>query len=423
MKKTITFKNVYLTINLIFSTLMIFYEFFSSVLVMFVSFFFVIWSVIYLKKRMCFFLALVYTSIAMIPTSFISIIGDSTETFPLAWYHILVILLVFFYVKREKVDRVYLIGLIVFFIYALTTSLLQLDIVDAIKQILMISLFLCSFLIGKSCIMKTDKRKFFFLYRLYTVGAMSVAIQVLIQYFVLNNIRFAIGHVGFFLQRIAYGGLMGDFSFATTYIATGVMAVFLEYFEYRSITLKKFLMLELILISGMVTVTARTGIYALAITISLYFLMCLKHFKMRYLLIIVAAFLVVPSIIEILMANRSSQTLLDDSGRTSQYIIATKYWIENILFGIGFGLKNLQRECGIIVPHNFFIQYLLQGGMIGLILILLPFAKFIKGMVRKVDSSIWLFILVCISSMAIPDIVSSRFFYAIIILNYMSCIK
>ena len=162
MKKTITFKNVYLTINLIFSTLMIFYEFFPSVVVMFVSFFFVIWSVTYLKKRMGFFLSLVYTSVAMIPTSFISIIGDSTETFSLAWYHILLVLLVFFYVKKEKVDRVYLIELIVFFVYALTTSFLQSDIVDAIKQILMISLFLCSFLIGKSCIMKTDKRKFFF---------------------------------------------------------------------------------------------------------------------------------------------------------------------------------------------------------------------------------------------------------------------
>lgn len=423
MKKTITFKNLYLTINLIFSTAMLFYELLPSLVVMLMLFFFIMWSVICLKKRIGFFLSLVYTAIAMIPTSFISIIGKSTSSFPIVWYHILVIWAVFFYIRKEKVDRVYCVAVIFFSVYGLCTSLLQSDIGDSIKQVLMIILFLCSFFIGKCCLVKTDKEKFFFLYKLYIIGAVAVALQVLIQFFLLNYMGLSIGRIGYYANRTAYAGLLGDYSFATTYIATGFMAVFLGYFRYEFINFAKFVVLEVILMSGMLTVTARAGLYALAITIILYIAMHLKHLKIRYIFVIIVAFLVSPLIIDILMGKRGGQALLSDSGRMDEYIIAIRIWLEHVLFGIGFGLEHLKRKCNISVPHNFFIQYLLQGGLVGIILILRPFIRFIKGIAKSVDSSIWLFVLVCISAMVIPDVVNSRFFSAIIILNYMSCFK
>lgn len=220
--------------------------------------------------------------------------------------------------------------------------------------------------------------------------------------------------------RIAYGGLMGDFSFTTLYIATGIFIIMLWYFEYHTIGLIKFGMMEFICLLSILIVTSRTGLFALVVTLILYFLFHLRKFKVRYIVVILAAFLFLPIVINILMSNRAGQSLMDGSGRIETYVKAMNLFFEKFLFGYGFGLKNFSINTGIGIPHNFFIQYFLQCGFIGTILIILPFIHFFKKYFIKADCSKWLLVLVSIGSMLIPDIMNSRFLYGIIILISLS---
>lgn len=423
-RKIIQFENKYILVNIIFNSLMLFSELLPTFAIMVVSCIFVIWSITNLHKKIGLYMSIIYTSIAMIPTSFISILGGSTGTFPLAWFHLLVILSVFLIFFKGKVDKLYFIYVAFFVVLGICGSLLQPSPIDGIKQVLMMLLCFFSFFIGDMCFKEADVMKYHFLYKLYISGTLSTAIQVFVQYIFVNSLDIEIGNVGYYANRVAYGGLMNDYSFATVYIATGFMAVMLAYFEYRTIDIKKFALLEVVLVLGIMIVSARTGLYALVISIVLYFITHLNRFRLRYMVMIIVAFFAVPLLIDILMSNRGGQNLLDDSGRMSGYIQAIEiYFNNNILFGVGFGLENLTNKYDIVVPHNFFVQYLLQGGLIGLTIIVAPFIRFVKKIIRKVDCSIWLFILIFISAMAIPDIMSSRFLYAVIILCQMSCVK
>lgn len=418
------FENKYILLNIIFSSLMLFNEIFPNFVVMVVMVIFVMWSIIKLRKKIGLYMAIVYTSIAMIPTSFISIFGGSVGEFPLAWFHLLVLLSVFLIFLKGKVDKFYLMYITFFVILGLCSSLLQPQPMDGVKQVLMMILCFFSFLIGDYCIKQADENKFYFLYLIYISGAFSVSVQVLIQYICAKKLSLELGNIGYYANRVAYAGLITDYSFATIYIATGFMAVMLAYFEYRKIGIKEFVLLEIIFTLGIITVSARTGLYALGIAIVLYFITHLHKFKLRYMVLIISAFIIIPLLIEALIANRGGQNLLDGSGRMNGYLEALELYSNNhILFGVGFGLENLTNKYHMTVPHNFFIQYLVQGGLIGLIIIVLPFIRFIRKIIKKVDCSIWLFILIFISAMAIPDIMSSRFLYAVIILCQMSCVK
>lgn len=412
--------SLYLKISFIFDSIMIFYELFPNLVTMFIMMIYVVWSVIYLQKVIGIFFAVVFTSVSMIPLSFISVLGTSTENMPIAWFHILVILTMFYILKKGKINKWYLIFTIMFFLYGIGNSVLQKDVSDGIKQVLMIVLFFFSFFIGEYGRKKTNQKISFYFYRLYILTTLACAVHVILQYIMINYFGIIIGKYEEYLNRKAYGGLMADYSFATTYLATGVMAILLEYFEYRRIDLKKFLQLVSVLIIGLLRVTARTGVYALAITVIIYFCVHLKHLHIRQLLFILVAVLFVPMVIDVLSSNRGTQNLLDGSGRVRDYVVALRAASGQIILGLGFGLNNLNAKTGTLVPHNFFIQYIVQSGIVGMLLISMPFLYYLKRIINKVDSSIWLFVLIFISAMAIPDIVCSRFLYAVVVMNYLS---
>ncbi|HFM7253030.1 TPA: hypothetical protein ACG92L_002418, partial [Enterococcus faecium] len=68
----------------------------------------------------------------------------------------------------------------------------------------------------------------------------------------------------------------------------------------------------------------------------------------------------------------------------------------------------------------FFIQYLLQTGIIGTLIILSGFFKFTYEELKKSGCYKWLFLMIVVGAMFIPDIVSSRFLYAIVVLCMIS---
>lgn len=422
-KKEINVKKIekYIYMSFVLNTLMIFSELFPTVLVAGVQLLFVVWSLLYLSRYLDFVLTIVLLSISMIPISFVSLFGGSIETFPISWFHVLVLLAFVLVVLKGKVDKYYFIFLMLFVGYGVCNAIVQSDVADALKQILMMLLFYVSFFIGNYLEKKGNRVFFSVLYKLYLFGTLSVSGQVIIQYLVMNNSVMKLGTYSYMSGRTAFGGLMGDFSFATIYIGTGILATILAYFEYRTINLIKLIAIGIVQIVGIMLVTSRTGLYALVITLCLYMATHMRHFKTRYLLVIVGVCALAPVLIEVLIANRGGQNLLDGSGRIDGYLVSLESFKENVLFGCGFGLKNLYEEIGREVPHNFFLQYLTQTGLIGTCIIVAPFVRFVFKKMKSIDYTKWMLILVFISSMAVPDIMSSRFLYGVILVCQVSC--
>lgn len=368
--------------------------------------------------------AIIYTSILIIPLSFVSVMGTSTEVFPISWFHLLIGMSVVVVVLAAKsVDKRYFLYQFLLIGFLLFNCLLQIDIGNAIKQVLMMVLFSFSFIIGKNLSVDTiSNDEAAFVTSIYIAGAISVAFQVVIQYFVMNSFGIVLGEYTVYGTgvRTARAGLMGDYSFASLYIASGLLAIIIEYINKKTLKFSQFLIMALILATGVLLSTARTGLYALVIMLLIYMCLNLNAFKWQYLVFIGVVVIVAPYAISILSSSRGVQSLLDSSGRVENYIMALKSFEKHPLLGAGLGLQNFQNNTGLDIPHNFFIQYLAQTGIIGTLIIILPFARYISEIIRSKNTMKWIFFMVLIGAMVIPDIINSRFLYAIIICSYVN---
>lgn len=374
-------------------------------------------SILLLKIRYNLFYSLLITSIYLIPTSFISILGGGTDEFPIAWFHLLILSLTILSLLKTRISRAYHIYIFLYFSIIGLLCFFQNDIFDALKQFFVILFFLFSFYITEH--VRKDKNRESYtttIYDVYLGSSLAVSLQVIIQKIVVDNLGIILGHSDTYAERVAWGGLMGDYSFTTLYIATGIMLVILYYLEYKRIGLFAFIVLLSFLAYGQVSVTARTGWVALGAGVALYFFVNIKRINHSKLILVIIAFIIaIPYLYEMLLSSRGTD-VISSSGRTENYIVAIDYFLDNFFMGIGLGLKNLYQQTREGVPHNFFVQYLLQVGVIGTIIITLPFMYFWKLNIRKQSGIKYIFIVTFFGSMFIPDIVSSRFLYGVLIL-------
>ena len=371
-------------------------------------------SVKYLKKSADWFNSILITSIYLIPLSFISIIGTSTVEFPIAWFHFAVITLAILSLKNVDVSPQYHFYIGLFALFGFFNCISQRDIADAFKQFLIIILFFFTFYVSEAV---RNKKQYLYpaLLESYTGSTIIISLQVIIQKYMATSYGIMLGHLDNYAERTAWGGLMGDYSFTTLYIATGIMLVILYYLEYKKINLYTFLILSGILAYGQISVSSRTGWVALGAGFLLYLFDRKKRIKIGRLFLLITAFIIaIPYFFDMLLSNRADIT--SSSGREENYIAALDYFLDNFLVGVGLGLNNLYQQTREGVPHNFFIQYLVQVGIIGTLIITLPFIHFWKQNVRNTGGVKYLFVIVAIGSMFIPDIVSSRFLYGVLIL-------
>lgn len=219
--------------------------------------------------------------------------------------------------------------------------------------------------------------------------------------------------------RIAYSGLMGDYSFATLYLASGCVLVLIKFMEWGKTNLIPFIIEEVFLLTAIIAVTARTGIAALAVIFVLYFLKNLEKIGWKTTLLLLTGIVAAPIVLNKLVASRSGQSILDSSGRLENYAIALKHSESHPFFGIGLGINNLTTTLHIGVPHNFFVQYLLQIGIFGIMILLLFFVEYLRRDLNKNSGLKWAFWLIVVGSMLIPDVFSSRFYSAIIVMSML----
>ncbi|HDT7640406.1 TPA: hypothetical protein RD474_002245, partial [Enterococcus faecium] len=221
-------------ISILFQSGMIFYSLMPSIAIAVVSFFMFLYYMWCLKKYFCLADSLLLTSILFIPTSTISILGTSYSSLPLTWHNLIIIILMLYIIIEGTLNRSYLIILFLFICFGISTSMFLPFLIDALKQLMTISLFICSFLIGKRFKMYS-KNLTMIGWNFYFIGVVSMAFQVYLQRVYILSTGVIIGHYAEMgLNRIAYAGLMGDFSFAGLYLATGCLYAFLKYVDLKN---------------------------------------------------------------------------------------------------------------------------------------------------------------------------------------------
>lgn len=413
-----------LTPMIIYSVGMIFYSRIPSVIIMGISFMVVIYIYNILRKEYGYIDSLILLSIIMIPTSTISVIGTSYGSLPLTWFNVSIILAVGLIGITGKLSKRHFLMITLFGVVELFYSMFLPSLGDALKQLLTIILLLFSFFIGYYINNYSNSNMLDSMSNYYLYGTVSVALQVIVQRAYIMVTGHVIGHYAAMgTGRYAYAGLFGDYSFANLYIATGALLVFLEFVNKYKSSFFRFAIFEALMLFAMLMVSARTGIYAFAITIILYLIFNFKEFNTRLILVVFIGCLLTPVLMEKLLSIRGGQELLDSSGRFEMYLEALEYFENKPFLGYGLGLENLKQVAGLGAIHNFIIQYLVQMGIIGTFLFLLPFFSFLVQSVIKAGMYIWLFWLVVVGAMFIPDIASSRFLYGIILMCMCACNK
>lgn len=414
----------YLIFQFIIGSVFIFYQFLPSVVVALLAVLYLLVLYAIMRKRYSRFSSLVITCVASIPISFISILGGSTSSFPFAMFHIITMLLALMAINR-KGNLMYLGLIALFAIFGFTASLTQPIVEDGLKQIVGIIFCMLGFYIGSALKNSATSRKvlFFDLTNTFIASCLVVVVHVLVQFVLYRFAGLQIGHMIVYAQRIAYGGLMGDYSFATLYLACGFFLTFLLWARYKKLSFIKLTIIGLPLTAGMLIVSSRTGLAALLITLVLYFLFTRKRFSFRTFALVALGVVAAIIVLTRMQALRGAQSLLDSSGRIEGYLMSLQYFMDYPVFGVGLGLTNLFIFTGLGVPHNFFIQYLCQVGFVGTLVICLPFIVYTFTELNTSKYVKWVFILIFIGSMLIPDITSSRFLFAIIIISFLEPIR
>jgi O-antigen ligase len=412
------------SLSLVYNSILLFHEKIPATIVAIVSFIFVVLFFAKAKQLFSATQSIFLLIIMLVPGSFISVVGTDYGSLPISWFNLAICGLFAVIIRRNKINKWFLISLLLFVVFSLVSLTIVEHPLSAIKQIINIFVFLFSFVIG-AYFLKHEWSKLFLdtSKNIYLQATVVFAVTVIIQYFFINATGEIVGHYGeYALGRISFAGLMGDFSFASLYIATGCIGLLFAYSGKRVKHFFTFLIGAVILMSSMIIVNARTGLFALAVAVILgTFIGFIRGNKKAIITSVIASVVIAISGLSI-YTSRGDQSFTDGSSREDGYSLGFQVFAEHPLMGIGFGDDNYGRYLGDNpLPHNFFVQYLMQGGIIGLMIILSSFILFFRLPIAK-DTGLWLaLVAVFFGAMLIPDILNSRYLFVMIVLSIIGC--
>ena len=403
-------------LNLIYSSLMIFYNVLPSFIVVIMSFVLFMYNYFKLSREYNKTIAIFIDGLLFLPVSFVSILATPYSTLPLTWFSISLIILTIIIILKKKLKRLYLLLYFLFLSIFLITIFFSNTLVSAVSQFFTITLCLISLQIGEYLKSNYSEKLLYLVQNCYILTTIAFAFQIIIQRFWILKTGHVIGHYAIMGgNRYAYSGLMGDYSFASLYLVTGAMLILLLYIRGKKRSFLEFFLIFSFVVFASILVSARTGIFSLAITIVLYFLFNFKKNSAKIFLLVILGMIALPFIFNFMTSIRIMDNLLDGSGRVELISKAWNIFLQHPVLGIGFGIDNLKYNYNLVVPHNFFVQYLLQFGIVGFGLLLSNFIVFYQKYKRN-NYLMWLFVLCFIGAMLIPDIVSSRFLSTIMIM-------
>lgn len=379
-----------------------FFAFFSYLLI----------STIYLHLDMLESLIILFP--LCINTSYTNILGLDYSSFPLTWFFLVCLLLVFAAVVKR---RFWAAGLLTFFmltIFFLVMLIIRAnsDVKNSVNQYINIALYILVVSISPSLQTVWNKQIAELVTKTYVYAVSSYSLMILIQFTLYNTFSIKVGNIMSVFMRTSYGATMGDYSFSTLYIASGIIILFVLMFYKIKIFIKTQTIIFLILFfSALLTVNARTGLFALVFAVGLFMAVMIIRRK-RYSFLVVGC-LLIPIFMyafKVMAKSRMNQSLLDGSNRFEGYMNGIEVFKSHFIIGLGFGTQNFKNITGQAIPHNLIIQFLAQFGLIGFGILAIVFISLMHRIISNKNNSFkWAFLTIIIGSMFIPDIISSHF--------------
>jgi len=246
---------------------------------------------------------------------------------------------------------------------------------------------------------------------LYIVGALFMAVGVIVQRILFEKFGYEFGKIDFYGgNRIGFGFLWMDYSFLSLYLLTALPMVF--YF-FKGMQIKVIICATLLV--GSVVTTARTGLAALIITS--VFVMSFEFFKAtikakitKKKLLVLCLFILASFLVVYFYVRFSSREVgFGGSGRLIGYYLALQSFFDNPILGVMFDRGYYLSNYGTI-PHNLFIYILSQGGIFFFVLFFLWFSYVLYVATFKVEVLRYPVIIAFFGFMFIPSFYSAYFF-------------
>ncbi len=348
-----------------------------------------------------------YTSIGSIPYS----------RLPLTWFFVASVGLIFLcYIKvRKNLAFFSAIFFCSFFVVSLLVTP-PLEFANALNQMVNILVFLLLL----SCVGKLkdiyNARINSSMMLLYLGSVFVFSLMIIVQKYLYESKGISVGHIGRFAKRISYAATFYDFSFATLYVASGFCLLLAGIcYKKRLLSWKTSLIFMVIYLYAILLINARTGMVALVIgTFLMFNSLVIRQKRLKILLIEICAVPIV-LVLLVMMSTRRAD-MFGGSGRLGGYILGLQCFARHFLFGSGFGSRNYVELMHTTIPHNFFIQYLAQFGMIGFLIIFMGFFPVVKkNLLDRNSVGKWALVTIIVGAMFIPDIINSHFLSVILL--------
>ncbi|MBH0087499.1 hypothetical protein [Pseudoalteromonas sp. NSLLW218] len=254
--------------------------------------------------------------------------------------------------------------------------------------------------------------------KLYAYSALFCSCGVICQSLLYNKFGIEFGKIDTYLNRTGFGFLWLDYSFLSLYLASSIPLIFREKMKFKYF-------FSLIIIIGSITTTARTGLFALVISMLFlsfagFFSSLLKaKVKKNDFIMICLAFILISTVVLLWGSYSNRELTISGSGRFEGYLHAFNVFIDSPYLGYSYDVVAYKALFGA-VPHNIFLYTMVFSGIMGIFLLLLWFL-FIFIRLRFIDSYFKLCLIsIFIGLQFIPSFYSGYFIALILSLSILS---
>lgn len=374
-------------------------------------------------NRNGFKIALIRAIIYSIPLSFSSIMGTDYGNIPLSYFNLfslcLLITITLEWIVKGKLilKKNYLFVLLsLLLIYSVIPTVYSMDISIAIKQYLNILLFCILIILALVTIVPSDIIKT--LIEDYLRVALVTCIGLFTQIALFKYTGNIYGKLDIFGgMRTAYGFLFSDYSFLSLYLSSAALITIALAIYNRKINYL-LIIYSIMLTFGSILTTARTGIVAMLCALLLYGI--ILFFKRPLITISVVSIVILLTGFYMGYSANLRADIIGGSGRVEGYTTAIEELSHKPFFGIGYGVQSYNQHYGEAIPHNIFIQYFVQGGLVGGILVLIIIISSWLIVYKNANPFFAAITSIIIGAQFIPDIFNSRFFPVVLMVALLS---
>lgn len=221
------------------------------------------------------------------------------------------------------------------------------------------------------CVKKNDK----FQLSINTLIIISISFLLTLSYYLYGN-NFSTEYTGFEDERTGFA----DINYVACIIGFGTLLAIIEFFKNKKIQLPYMVFLIVVILSSVIALllnASRGSMLALGVGIAILILLSKRSMKVKIIsilvLLIMGLYLYTNNYMDLLLYRINNDDSAGGSGRIDIWMTKLKLWSEsdsilNLIFGYGYVGGRKLGVIGQVAFHNDFLAFLVEYGIIGLII-------------------------------------------------------